>query len=370
MRNKFISALAVLVGTIIGVGFLGIPYVVSKSGFLPGLAYLIFVAVFMMFVNLYLGEISLRTKGNHQLTGYAEIYLGRKGKILMLFSMLFGIYSALVAYLIAEGEVLSFIFSGNESWALIFSLAFWIILSGLTFIGLKALKKYEKISMFLVLAIFLVILIFFFPKIKIDNLSYINTGSIFLPFGVMIFSFLAFSALPEVERILHGQERLMKKVIFVGLLIPFFVYFLFMLVVVGSFGRNVPEIATLILGRGFSVLAVLTMFTAYFSQAIAIRDMFRFDFGMGRFKGWILASLVPLVLFFFVYFFRVASFISMIAIGGVVSGGLAGVLILLMNKRAKKFGDRKPEYSIGISWFTIILMALVFIFAVVAQFVF
>ena len=129
IRSKFFPALAVLVGTTIGAGFLGIPYVVSKSGFLPGLAYLILVAVFMMFVKFYLGEITLRTKGNHQLTGYAEMYLGKSGKWLKFFAMIFGIYSALVAYLIAEGESLSYVIFGNLGSSIYFSIGFWIVMS-------------------------------------------------------------------------------------------------------------------------------------------------------------------------------------------------------------------------------------------------
>lgn len=367
-RSKFFPALAVLVGTTIGAGFLGIPYVVSKSGFLPGLAFLIFVAVFMLFVKLYLGEVILRTWGNHQLTGYASKYLGRKGKFLMLFSMIFGIYSALVAYLIAEGRSLSYVFIGSESYALFFSLAFWIIMSGLTYIGLKALKKYEKSSMVLVLAIVVIIVFLFSPKIKLENLSYVNPENVFVPFGVILFSFLAFSAMPEVSRILRGQEKLMKKVIFYGVMIPFAVYSLFVLVVVGNFGASVPEIATLALGRGFSVLAILTMFTAYFTLTLAIRDMFRFDYNLGRFRGWVLACVTPLLLFLVIYYFKIASFVSLLSIGGVVSGGLAGILILLMNKEAKKSGSRKPEYTTGINWRVIALMSLIFILACAAEF--
>ena len=370
VKSKFFPALAVLVGTTIGAGFLGIPYVASKSGFLPGLAYLLFVAIFMLFIKLYLGEISLRTKGNHQLTGYAERYLGKKGKWLMFFAMIFGVYSALIAYLIAEGKSLSYIFAGNESFSLLFSLGFWIIMTCLTYVGLRALKKYEKISMILILSIVVLVIIFFFPSIKLENLSYISPENIFLPFGVVLFSFLAFSAMPEVERILSGQEKLMKKVIFIGVMIPLFVYFLFMLIVVGNFGTSVPEIATLALPRFFSILAVLTMFTAYFALTIAIRDMFRFDYCLGRFKGWLLACFLPLVLFFIIYFFKIAGFISLLSVGGVVSGGLTGILILLMNKRAKKEGNRKPEYSIGINWLIILILSLVFILAVIAEFVF
>lgn len=369
MKSKFYSALAVLVGTTIGAGFLGIPYVVSKSGFLPGLACLIFVAVFMLFVKLYLGEVILRTHGNHQLAGYAGRYLGKIGKIAMFFAMFFGIYAALIAYLIGEGQSLSYIFAGNLNYSLIFSLLFWLVMAGLTYIGLRALKKYEKIAMLIILFIVFLIIIFFLSGIKLENLNYINSGNIFMPFGVILFSFLAFSAMPEVERILLHQEKLMKKVIFYGMMIPLAVYLIFTLVVVGNFGLDVPEIATLALGRFFSLLGVLTMFTAFFVLALALRDMFRFDFNLGRFRGWILAVFVPLLLFLVIYFFKLASFISILSVAGVISGGLTGILVLLMNIKAKKLGNRKPEYHLGINWWIIIFLSLIFILAVVLEFV-
>jgi len=369
MKSKFFPALAVLVGTTIGAGFLGIPYVVAKSGFFPGLVYLVFVFLFIMLVKLYLGEISLRTKGNHQLTGYAHRYLGKPGRVLMFLAMILGIYPALIAYLIGEGRSLSYIISGSYNYVFVISLAFWFVMCFLSYIGLKALKKYEKIAMVLVLALVALILIFFFKGIRIENLNYFNVDNLFMPFGVILFSFLAFSAMPEVERVLSGQEKLMKKVIVIGMAIPFLVYFLFMFVVVGNFGNTVQEIATLSLGRFFSILGVLTMFTAYFTLSLAIRDMFRFDFKLGRFNGWLLASLVPLILFLAISVFKLASFIDLLSFGGIVSGGLTGILVLLMNIKAKKLGNRKPEYSVKINWWIIALLSLVFILAVIGELV-
>ena len=173
--------------------------------------------------------------------------------------------------------------------------------------------------------------------------------------------------MPEVERVLLGQERYMKRVILLGLLIPFIFYSIFTLIIVGNFGGQTQEIATLALGRFFSVLGVITMFTAYFTLTIAIRDMFRFDFGFSRFKGWLLAIFVPLVLFFIIYSCNFIGFVQMLSISGVVSGGLAGILILLMNKKAKLSGNRRPEYSIPINWLIILFMGLIFIVAVVAE---
>jgi len=364
MKSKFFPALAVLVGTTIGAGFLGIPYVVAKSGFIIGLVYLVLVAVFMLLIKLYLGEVSLRTKGNHQLTGYAERYIGKWGKILMFLSMFFGIFGALFAYLVAEGNSLSYLIFGNFDFSFMFSLIFWLIMAGLTYIGLKALKKYEKIAMFLVLAIVLLIIILFAGKVQVNNLTYIGSD-LFLPFGVILFSFLAFSSMPEVERILSGQEEKMKKVILIGVAIPFVVYLIFTIVAVGVYGTGLKEIATLSFGRLFSILGILTMFTAFFTQSLAIRDMFRFDYNLGRFKGWLLAIGVPLILF--LLFYKFANFIVILSLAGVISGGLAGILILLMNKKAKEKGNRKPEYSIKINKWIILVLSLVFILGVILE---
>ena len=61
----------------------------------------------MMILNLMIGETSLRTKSSHQLVGYAERYLGKKGKKLMLIFLLLGWYGAMIAYIIKTGQFLS-----------------------------------------------------------------------------------------------------------------------------------------------------------------------------------------------------------------------------------------------------------------------
>ncbi len=367
-NSKFFPGLAVLVGTAIGAGYLGMPSVISKSGFFPGVLWIFLIGLFVLFIQLYLGEVVLRTKGNHQLTGYAEKYLGKTGKILMFFAMIFGIYSALTAYLIGEGESLSYAFTGNGSFSNFFSLGFWLFMAGLTNIGLKALKKYEKIALMIFAGVLIVIFALFAGRINFDNLAYTDSGSIFLPFGIILFSFLAFSAMPETRRVISGQEKLMKRIIISSIGILLFVYVLFTAIVIGNFGKNVPEIATMALGRGFSILGVLTMFTAFFTLTLAIRDMFRFDFKLGRFRGWLFAIFVPLILFLVIQAFNLVSFSQILSLSGIVSGGLTGILVLLMNIKAKSMGDRKPEYSISITWKIISLMSLIFIAAVIAEF--
>jgi amino acid permease len=108
--KKILTGTSILVGTCIGAGILGIPFVAAKAGFFTALIYIIAVGLITYLINMYLGEVSLRTKQKHQIVGYAEKYLGKRGKRLMEFATVFGIYAAIIAYMVGVGESLSFLF--------------------------------------------------------------------------------------------------------------------------------------------------------------------------------------------------------------------------------------------------------------------
>lgn len=367
VKKKLSNPVALIAGTAMGAGFLGLPYVIAKTGFLIGLIYLILIGAFVLFVQLCLGEVVLRTKGNHQLTGYAKKYLGKKGKKLMLYVMMFYIFSTLIAYLIGGGESLSYILFGNSNYSLLFSILFWLFLTSLTYIGLRALKKYGKIGFFLILGFIILITMFYVPSINLANLTYIEPENFFFPFGIVLFSFMSFSSIPAAERLLLGKEKWMKKAIILGILIPFAVYLFFTFVLLGNFGKQVPEIATLALGRFFAFIGAFAIFTSYLSLNISLRDMFRFDFKIKRFNSWLICSIVPIIAFLVIHFFNLASFVQILSIAGVVAGGVTGILILIMNIKSKQKGKRIPEYSIPLNKILVVLSSLLFIFGIIIQ---
>ncbi|MBU0957705.1 MAG: amino acid permease [Nanoarchaeota archaeon] len=365
INPRLIAAVSILVGTVIGAGILGIPYVVSQSGFLIGGIWILVLGGVMLLMNLYLGEIGLRTKKNHQLTGYAEKYLGKTGKRIMFAAAIFGFYAALLAYLIGEGESFSSLFFGHVNYALYFGIGFWLVLTWFIYQGYDALKKGESIGVIVMLLLIVGIAIGFAPDVSMENLSYINYGNLFVPFGVILFALLGFSALPELEKILGKEKKLMKKAIIWGTLIPVVMYFVFALVVVGFLGIGINEIATLSLGKFFVVLGIFTMFTSFLALSFALRDMLMWDYKIPKFKAWIVTAIVPLILYLLIMFFKFASFSMILSIGGTVSGGLMGILILLMIKNAKKNGDEKPAYEIPYMLGLIVLFILLFVAGIV-----
>ena len=358
--SKILVAISTLIGTIIGAGILGLPYVVMKSGFLLGIFNMILVGFIVLMINLYLGEITLRTKSQHHLAGHASIYLSKKGKTLMFISLVLGIYSALVAYLIGEGESLSFLIFRTTDYSLYFGIIFWIFMSFVTYYGLESLKKGEKTGVAAIIILILLVIFLFWNKIDTNNLSYNNPSLFYVPFSVTLFAFLGFSTIPEVRKILYKEPKNLKKTILISIISVFFIYLIFTAIVVGYQGANTPEIATLALGKIFVLLGMLTIGTSYLALTVALADSIHYDFHKSKTKSWLYTISFPLIIYIFLTIFKLDSFIKVLGIGGVISGSLAGILILLMIKKAKKKSERKPEYSIPYSnilaWLIILIL--------------
>jgi len=366
-RGKFWASVFTLTGTIIGAGILGLPYVFSRAGFWIGFFWLVFLGLICMYVFLCIGEVVLRTKQVHQLTGYAAKYLGKNGKKLMFAAIIFEVYSALIAYLIGEGESFSHLFTGTVEYAVYFGIGFWLIMTLLLREGLKGLKRVETFGVSVILVLIVAISVYFSPGINMQNISYTNTSMFFIPFGVVLFAMLGFASVPEMRREINGKEKLLKKAIIIGVLIPIIVYAIFTFIFVGVLGQSVPEVATIAFGKLVTLLGIFTMMTSYFVLSFVLKDAFVFDFNYNKRFVFLCVSIIPLLLYLIITYFNIADFVKVLGIGGVISGGLTGILILVMALKAKKLGERKPEYKIPINWFIIGLLSLIFIIGVVVE---
>jgi amino acid permease len=367
-KKRFLTAVSVLVGSTVGAGGLGIPYVAAQTGFFTTLGYILLIGLIIITINLYFGEVVLRTRGKHQVAGYGNKYLGKKGKIALEFALIFGIYSAIVAYMIGVGESLSFLFFGNSNSSLLLGVLFGSGMSVLFWRGLRALKRFEKLGVSMILILLLLIVVVFFRDINVNNLYFFNPGNFFLPFGVVLFALMSFYAIPQISMILHENEKIMKKVLITGTLISMTFYILFTLIVVGVNGSNTPEIATLSLGGIFILLGVLTMFTSYLTLGNALQENFMYDERFKKKKAWIFAAILPILIFIVVKFIGLFSFVKVISLGGVVSGGLIAVLILFMVKKAKKKGNRRPEFKLPVNWLIIGFLSLIFVLGLIVEF--
>jgi len=355
MKSLFI-AISVLIGTTIGVGIFGIPYVIAKIGFIPGFLYLIGLGLIILLLNLCYGEIVLRTKENHQLPGYAKIYLGKWGELLAIFATCIGFYGALLAYLIMAGNFLHSILEKIfPLYSFDYSLIFFVCITIMIFLGIKAIPKIEFLMSIFLLLIIIIIFVFGFPHIKIENLIPIDLTYFFLPFGVILFALGDVSAIPIMEIILKEKKFLLKKAIILGTLIPLIIYILFSLIGVGVIGKTISENSIIDLGNflGKEILFLGSIFgffavsTSFLSLGLALKQIYHYDYNLSKPISTLLVCFIP----FFLFLSGWNDFIKIISITGLLIGGLDGILIILMYWQAKKKGDDMPAYSINISNF-------------------
>jgi len=309
-------------------------------------------------------------RGKHQLSGYANKYLGKWGKYTMFFALIFGIYSALLAYLVGEGESISRIFSSNVN-PIFFGFAFWIIMTILLRRGLKSLKKFETLGVIGMVIIIFGIFAWFLPSVNFSNLTNWNPYKFTTPIGIVLFSLLGFVAIPELRKEIKGQEKLLKKAIIIGSTIPIILYAIFSFIFIGVLGKNVTQVATLSFGPFVALLGIFTMFTAYFVLSFSLKETFEYDIKTSNTINFIFTSLVPLLLYILVSQYKLLGFSSILGVGGVISGGIIGILILLIAKKAKsnKRNKKNPEFRVPINWTLIIILSSIFIFGMILEFI-
>ncbi|MBS3169394.1 hypothetical protein J4210_02825 [Candidatus Woesearchaeota archaeon] len=355
-RNRFPISVATLMGIIVGAGILGIPYVIAKAGYLYGFLILLIIGLAYIFLNLTYGEIVLRTKRLHQLPGYAERYLGKVGKTIATIAMPLAVYGALTAYLIGVGEAAFAIFRWGAP--LLYTIIFFLISAVIVICGIKAMGKAELILIPFLVIVVLIIGIFSLNRLDYSSLSAWDLRYSFLPYGILVFAYMGFAGIPEVREVLGLETRKMKKVIIVSSIIPIVLYAIFAFIVIGIVGLDNFEIlqpneriATValslyahpLLGILANVLAILAMFTSFLTNAIALKGVYHYDYRLSPVSSLFLTLIIP----FLIAVFGLTTFLAVLGFTGAVSGGLEGLLVILMYWRARRLGDRKPEYTLG-----------------------
>lgn len=365
-KFKTIEAVALLVGTVVGAGFLGIPYVVSKVGFHIGLALIVFLGLLMLVQYLLIVETTLRTNDQHQLAGYVEKYLGEKWRGVIYTLVILEAYGALLAYLVAEGQVLSALFGGS---AFMFSLAYFAVVAAIAFVGLRLVEKVDLLLTLIMAVVVIVIGFMSWSAVKFDNFYGNNFGEFLPAYGIILFSFLGASAVPQMRRVLRGQERSLPRAVLWGALVPIVIYILFTTVVLGVTGDQTSQVATVALGKAVSpsllivgnLLAVVTMTTSFLGISMALKQTFSWDMKKTRTEAWLLTVLVPLILFLF----GLHNFIGILMVVGAFLGGAQGIILVATSLRAETRGDRKPEFVLPAKKFFGAILILVFAFGIV-----
>lgn len=340
-----------MVGTAVGAGIFGLPYVFVRSGYGLGVCYVIVLGAILMLVNLAYGEVVLATKDSHQFPVYVEKYLGKRWKYLAIASMFIGFYGALAAYLLEVSHLLTALlqpFLGGTE--LIYLFCYTIVIASTLYIGLRAVSNLEKILMIAMLSLVSILVIAGWPYLHVNNYVIVSGSSFFLPYGVVLFALSAASAVPDMKNILVKRLSKLKTAIIIGSCIPIVVYIAFTAIVVGITGASTTESSLVGLGQALgkpilifgSIFGIITMSTSFLMLGLVLKEVYMYDFKWPPLAAWVSVMIPPLL----IVLLNWLSFIEILGISGALIGGLDGIMIMKMHRQIHANQDRHSEFTI------------------------
>lgn len=346
---NFIEPLAVFVGTIVGAGIFGLPYLALRVGF--GALIFIFLAltVLVIVIHRLFAEIVCGTPKTCRLPGYVEEYLGKKWRNFSFVVSFLGLLGALLAYLILGGEFLRLYFvSLFGGPTIIFVLIYFAAGAFLIRRGIKSVSKTE-----LVMTIGFVLLIFLFlcrgwSYIRWDNLTTFNVPLMFLPYGAILFSLWGLALVPEIAEMNGKNFRAVSRIIGWGVILAALCYLFFVFIILSVSGSKTSSDAL----SGFFAVAgeqairlgylfgLLTTFTSFIALGLTLKNTFRYDLRLSENISWFLACFPALGL----YLLGLKNFIGIISLTGAVMLGLEAALVIFVYRSflARQFRQKAP----------------------------
>ena len=348
LRISPLEGLALIVGTLVGAGVLGLPYAASKVGLIPAIGILFGVMLLMLFTALIVLKLSAEM-GGAQMSTIAQNTLGKAGGWMMFISIMIMGFGAFLAYISGIGSIFTTLFGINEIFG---AILFWILASSIIYLGLEASGKTELIMSIVLLVVFIGVTGMLIPHASLENALYVDLSGILSIIGVVIFAFGAHTIIPDVYRGI-GSYKKTKKVIILAFLIPAAIYAIFMVIFLMTFGKNTPEIATQgleaiynewgkIVGNALPLIAITT---SYIGLGLAQQSNSKEFLSLKKPTAWALTVVPPLI----IYLLGVRNFADVLSFVGntgdliafIILPILIGVIYWVLPRFRMKKNDKK-----------------------------
>jgi len=348
LRISPLEGLALIVGTLVGAGVLGLPYAASKVGLIPAIGILFGVMLLMLFTALIVLKLSAEM-GGAQMSTIAQNTLGKAGGWIMFISIMIMGFGAFLAYISGIGSIFTTLFGINEIFG---AILFWILASSIIYLGLEASGKTELIMSMVLLVVFIGVTGMLIPHASLENALYVDLSGILSIIGVVIFAFGAHTIIPDVYRGI-GSYKKTKKVIILAFLIPTAIYAIFMIIFLMTFGKNTPEIATQgleaiynewgkIVGNALPLIAITT---SYIGLGLAQQSNSKEFLSLKKPTAWALTVVPPLI----IYLLGVRNFADVLSFVGntgdliafIILPILIGVIYWVLPRFRMKKNDKK-----------------------------
>ncbi len=260
MNSKLIGGILLVVGTSIGGGMLALPIAGAAGGFIYSSILLLFCWLAMTFAAFLILEINLWLPKNSNIISMAKKTLGNTGAIITWITYLLLLYSLLSAYISGGGDILHglLLAAGVNSASSLDACLFVLILGFVVYKGVQSVDYVNRGLMFTKLGALLLLIILMTPFIQVPDLS---SGKAHLLLGsvmVMITSFGFATIVPSLRSYFHSDVTKLRRVIFIGSLIPLICYIIWDLAIMGTLPIAGPKGLVQMMTSGHSTTDLTT----------------------------------------------------------------------------------------------------------------
>ncbi len=305
MQKDGLMGIGIMLGTIIGAGFLALPYAAGKAGIITTLIFLAGLCLVITLLHIAYADVVLATSSRHRLPGYAKIYLGKKGKFISGISALVGQSGGLLVYLLVGGGFIGVLLP--KEFSDLGTLIFWFILTILLLISFRTSALIDAVISWLLVIILFSLSFRAFGQITLENFVWLGPAQQWiLVYGIAMFSLLGISAVPELTAFESlKNRRVLVLVLAIATIAAAILYAGFTLAVLGAVGPDISSNAFLDmhdllpkwLGWILPFAGLIAIGTSYFTFGVSLKNVLTMDFGLNRNISSAIVSFLPFSLF-------------------------------------------------------------------------
>lgn len=234
--SKILGAALLITGTTIGAGMLGLPLVTGFAGFVPAVVLILLYWLVMLYTSFITLEATLWFPYETHFLSIAENTIGTWGKIFTWIFYIFLLYALTTAYLAGLNplvlDFIRYVFRASvPTWVGYIPLL--VILGFFIYRGVIWVDHANRWMMLGLIATFILILIFLFPSVRVEQLQTYNWKELYLSLSLLATAFGYHIIIPSLATYLQRDVRACKQAIWIGSFIPVVVYIIWVVLSLG-----------------------------------------------------------------------------------------------------------------------------------------
>lgn len=234
---KQIGAVAIIAGTAVGAGMLGIPFAVAAVGFKYAVILLFVVWAIMFATAMLFVEASSSQPIGTDLDSISHNILGKFGRLLNLIFYILLLYSLITAYIFMGGHLFQtyiFSFFGITSTAAS-AIIFCAIFGSVIYMGIRTVFRVNEIFLSLKIIAFVMFIVFVAPHIQESLLTEQGEGFQYAWFAIpiLVTSFGFHIVIPSIRNY-FDNDVIFKRTVAIGAVAPLIVYLVWIFATLGT----------------------------------------------------------------------------------------------------------------------------------------